>query len=86
MGELRNITLCFIFENFIGEIQIVFSPQHLNVNAGFNHLLYEIQRCENLKTLAAAFRGIATKNVKDIVAFYETEQISECSSQLDCLY
>ena len=66
--ELRNLTICGIFERWIFEAQIVFSDTAPLPNSHMKHLFYEITRASDLDQMIIAFKGISTKKVHALVA------------------
>ena len=66
--DLRNLTICGIFNSVIFEVQIVFSDTAPLLNSHMKHLLYEITRASNLEQIAIAIDGISTKKLHALVA------------------
>ena len=65
---MRHINCAFEFDNFICEIQIMFSELQPSINNHVNHKLYELKRAESLKDFATAIREIGKNyNDEDIV-------------------
>ena len=66
--DLRNLTICGIFNNLIFEVQIVFSDTPPLQNSHMKHMYYEIIRANSLEEIAMAIDGIATKKLHALVA------------------
>ena len=66
--DLRNLTICGIFNSMIFEVQIVFSDTAPLLNSHMKHLFYEITRASSLDQMVMAFKGISTKKVHALVA------------------
>jgi hypothetical protein len=58
MDPLRAIVIHSVIGKFIGEIQLVFSPNPSSKNSHMNHILYEIIRCDKLSDIANALNNI----------------------------
>ena len=66
--DLRNLTICGIFDKLIFEVQIVFSDTPPLQNSHMKHLYYEIIRANSLEEIVMAIDGIATKKLHALVA------------------